>query len=277
MFTAIEHRTNDGHEYICLEPRAAPEWLEKIAEVYVQLRSDSPTPVSPEIFDGVGVVNLDRIRARLQRATLPTRIGGNLDIVRSDFGEVSSYIALEDLFSTNLGYKSVRDRETIQLTGRGIDAIGVEVEESLPYITLVLSETKVSDENASPPQVVDTATDSLRNQHLGHLESIETCAKKVWDVARKAVDEEVRVFMLLAALRFEMGQWDKLKLVCCCFLVRPNALYTESDFGTFRTSPNDYVPASVRFMILRTPGRIEPTIDMFYSKAREFAEAEVEN
>lgn len=150
MFTAVERWTDESHLYLCLEPETQSEWLQKLAETYVQLRSDSPTPISPEVFDGLSVVDITAIQSRLRQSTLPTRIGGNLDVIRSDFGEVSSYIALEQLFSTMLGYKSVRDRETIQLTGRGIDAVGVESEDDLPQITLVLVETKVSDEDASP-------------------------------------------------------------------------------------------------------------------------------
>ena len=273
MFTTVEHWTEESHQYLCLEPNTPSRWLQQLAKTYVQLRSDSPTLISPEVLEGLGIVDIVGIRNRLQRATLPVRVGGNFDVVRSDFGEVSSYIALEGVFSTMLGYKSVRDRETIQFTGRGIDAIGVEVREDLPRITLVLVETKVSDESASPPQVVDTATDCLRNQHLAHLGSSETCAK-VWDVARKALNEEIRAIMLVAALRFQMKQWDRLELVCCCFLVRPNGLYSESDFGTFRTSPTDYFPASVRFIVLRTPDRIEPTVNAFHAKARELAGAE---
>ena len=268
MFTAVERWTDTSHQYLCLEPRTPIDWLEKLAEAYVQLRSDSPTPISPEVFDGIGVVDITAIQSRLRQSTLPTRIGGNLDVVRSDFGEVSSYIALERLFSTMLGYKSVRDRETIQFTGRGIDAVGIEGEDVLSLITLVLVETKVSDEAASPPQVVDTGADCLRRQHLAHISSSETCAK-VWDIARKAFDKDVRAKMLVAAQRFEMQQWEKLKLVCCCFLVRPSGLFSIADFGTFRTAPSDFSPASIRFMILRTPDRIEQTISTFYTRARE--------
>jgi hypothetical protein len=182
--------------------------------------------------------------------------------VRSDFGETLAYVLLEDQFGTLIGYKGVRDRETIQQVGRGIDIVGVE--EGDPLL-LLLGEVKVSDESASPPQVVDKTADCLQVQHLKHIGERQITAKKIWDQSRHVTDKDIRDRLFTAALYFESERWDKLQLISCSVLVRPEQKYSDRDFGSFRDAPSDYCPARIRFIIFCVPGdSIESIIQDWY-------------
>jgi len=269
LFEIVEDLSASPHRYLCLKPNQKVDWQEQLARVYIDLRGGSPTPLSPLIFEGVQILDVSGLRTRIERSTLPKKRDSNFDVVRSDFGEVWSYVVLEGSFSTMFGYKQVRDRESIQWPGRGIDAIGVEYSDVSSKLALILVETKVSDEPASPPQVVDMAPDSLKAQHQTHLtEHDETC-RKVWDVSRRALKQDVRNLLFTAALYLQDRRWDKLDLVCCCFLVRSTDVYQPSDFGSFRSSPSDYSPSLIRFLIMRIPGRVNEAVNSWYSKAME--------
>jgi hypothetical protein len=184
---------------------AEANWIDPLAESYVQLRTQCSAPVEDVSLDGIDVVNTDAIRARLRQACVPRRRGGPFDIVRADFGEVVAYAVLEQEYGSTLGYKGVRDRELVALPGRGIDAIGVE---DGPRLTLVLAETKVSDEDRTPPRVVDATDDSLREQHRGHMADLITTANKVFEWGRRAGEADLQAKFFRAALLLERQRWD---------------------------------------------------------------------
>jgi hypothetical protein len=186
-------------------------------------------------------------------------------VTRSDFGETLCYMLLGQEYSTIFGYKSVRDRELINLPGRGIDAIGIENDGKL---TLVLGEVKVSNANASPPQVVDASDDSLRNQHLGYLRELNITAKKIWNLSRHVLDATVRDLLFTALWCLEEQRLDKLQLVACCVLIRPRNRYTVKDFGSFVKRPADYEPARIRFVVVCIPGDVEEVVDNWYATVK---------
>jgi hypothetical protein len=177
---------------------------------------------------------------------------------------------LEQSYGTRFGYKGVQDRELIYLPGRGIDAVGVENGNQL---SLVLGEVKVSNENASPPQVVDYSDDSLKHQHRGHLGDLDTTKTKVWDLTRRASEVETRDLLFQAALYLDEERWDSLTLIACCFMIRPQGRYKEADFGSFKRSPRDYAPATVRFLVFCTPEDIETTVQNWYSTVEQTEES----
>jgi hypothetical protein len=174
-FLVVDTSEIDDHRFSALEFENDSNWMETVATEYVRLRTECVSPIHDISLDGIQVLDVATIKQYPQKATIPPRSGGNFDVTRSDFGETLCYIILEQQYSTMLGYKSVRDRELINLPGRGIDAIGIENDGKL---TLVLGEVKVSNASASPPQVVDASDDSLRNQHLGHLNELNITTKK---------------------------------------------------------------------------------------------------
>ncbi len=255
-----------GHQYRILGPDMSGDWLTELAEEYVRLRTECRMPLSEISVDGIAVLSTANILKRLKKATVPLRRADNFDVVRSDFGEVLCYLLLEHQYGVELGYKSVRDREIIQSPGRGIDALGFEDGENL---TLVLGETKVSDDKESPPGVVDKSEDCLAKQHIAHLSDPEQTAKKLWNTSRHVADLKLRDKYMIAATMMEDGKLENLSIVGSCTLVRSQQYYTEKDFGSFRKNPNAYEPARVRFLVVRLPEAIEVVVKKWYKIVQE--------
>jgi hypothetical protein len=254
-----------GHHFRVVRPQDEEAFLSELAEEYLLLRTATTCDVKDISIDGIGVVSAEAILERLKRATIPERGKGSFSVVRSDFGETLAYTLLTQEYGTRFGYKSVRDRELIQLPGRGIDAVGVE----RSPLTLVFGETKVSAEAKSPPQVVDYGKDCLREQHRGHISEREATANKVFDLARKSVDPEVQDLLFAATLGFEGKEPIVLRIAASSTLVRPECHHTADDFGSFRASPTDFAPAMIRFWILRTDSPIEEIVDRWHTKVME--------
>jgi hypothetical protein len=159
-YSVVQSLDIDGNRFQAIAPDDT-NWLTIVADAYVGLRGECALPLTDISLDGIRVVDVEHLRERIRNATIPTYVSGStasgmpprLGVVRSDFGEILCYMLNEHDHNTRFGYKSVRDRELTQLPGRGIDAVGVEAGQPL---NLVLGEVKVSNENASPPQVVDS-------------------------------------------------------------------------------------------------------------------------
>lgn len=256
------------HQYRCFELTPEDAWLQEVAKEYVALRTACNFPLEEVQVNGLTQLDPADVAARIQAATVPDRVGGNFDVLRSDLGEVIAYLLLEKVYATIFGYKSVRDRELIHLPGRGIDAVGVEEGGTL---VLCLGETKVSNEAANPPRVVDVAEDCLRRQHLGHVAEHEKTTRKLFDVARRARTQEQQALFLQAAMLFQDRHFDELHLVACSVLVRPQTVYAEADFGSFRERPADYGPADVRFLVVLLPEDVETIVDKLHGLVRELA------
>jgi len=268
LIVDIERFDSDGHTWCAVRPVDDEKWIEYLAIKYRDLRTEPIVPLSDLIMDGITVLSCDAIKHRLANAVLPTRGLGILSVARSDFGETISYCLLEDYYSTRFGYKSIRDRELVQLPGRGIDAIGVECLDQ-ERLHLVLGETKTSTDHRSPPQVVDSAPDSLRAQHRGHLSEIGITCRKVWDAARRARDKETQELLIACALYLEEKRWDKLSLVAFSCLVRPRSLYKTTDYGSFRQNPDQFCPCKIRFTAFCVPSdEIEIVVDEWLNLAR---------
>jgi hypothetical protein len=250
------------HSYSVHQPHELGRWLDAIADEYVSLRTDCTVPL-PQALDlaGIGVLSVESLRKRLAHAVVPKPDleRGNLSTTRSDLSEVAAYMTLEKIYNTKIGYKLIRDRETAELPGRGIDAIGLEVKEKL---LVVLAEVKFSDEGCQPkaPQVVDRGANSMRNQHLGHLREHQETVSKLYDCCRRIRDTTLQTQYLAAALYIQEKKWDRVGVICCCILVRPRAKHSQGDFGTFRNQPNDYSPAAIRFIIITLPDDIEQVL-----------------
>jgi hypothetical protein len=261
----IDNHDAAGNHYRAIRLDGDSAWLELCAAEYVRLRTECAAPLEPIQLEGIEVLDIRGLSARLQEATIPARRQTNFDVVRSDFGELLAHVITSEEFGTRFGYEPIRDRETVQQPARGIDVVGIEVGDGL---TLVLGEAKVSNDANSPPGVVDAAADSLRNQHRGHLQNPRLTADKVFNQSRRVLDLEVRNLLFIAALLLEREDWINLQIVSYCMLVRPLALYSDTDFGTFRTAPNDFNPASIRFIIVCVPEAIDTMIDSWHAAVR---------
>jgi hypothetical protein len=263
--TIIECLDVDAHHYRALAPTSHinSSWLQAVAAKYIALRTECKGPLAPVVVDGITVFDVQQVRSAIRRGAIPKRrSGSNFDVVRSDFGETLAYILLEMFYGSSLGYQSVRDRELTNSTGRGIDVLAIEWKEKL---TLVIGEVKVSNDKASPPQVVDTSDDCLRNQHLGHLSDRATTAKKITNSSRNITDAKLRSLFIFAAELLEEGQWNELDIITYSLLVRPRNRYISTDFGSFYTTPSDYVPSNIRFVVFCIPDEVEPIIQEWYA------------
>lgn len=262
-FNLITTLDDPPHLFRCYTP-ADDGWLDELAAEYVALRTSCSFDLDDVRLDGVEILNAAALQARLEANTVPVSTGGgNFDVVRSDMGELLHYLLLETEFQTRFGYKSVRDRELIQLTGRGIDAVGIELDDA--KLILCLGETKVSDAAASPPEVVDKKDDCLRAQHLDHLNDLAATTRKVFDLGRRARDPDLQNLFFAAGLLLEGGELDQLEIISCSVLVRPEARHTDEDYGSFRSSPADFVPSTVRFLVVRVPDDIKSMVESLAS------------
>lgn len=271
LFTLIEALDASSHQYRAFAPDKNEDWFGTSAAEYVRLRTQCKMPLEDVSVDGITVLDITSISERLRKATVPrrrtftTKREMNFDVIRSDFGETLCYMLLEQEYKTRFGYQSVCDRELIQLPGRGLDAVGIE--DGSP-LTLVLGETKVSDERASPPQVVDRTADCLRAQHTAHLTNLQMTANKIWNMARHVIDVRLRALYFLAASYLENRLWEKLHVVVCCVLVRPRQKYTKADYGSFRNNPTNYAPADVRFLVICLPEDVEPVLANWFTRVQ---------
>lgn len=264
----IERFEDKPHCWCAVVPNAGEEWLQYLANKYRELRTEPVVPLSDIAVDGITVLKKSALEQVLARAVLPDRGTGKFSVARSDFGETISYCLLKDKYGTLFGYKSIRDRELIQLTGRGIDAIGVECPDGEP-LHLILGETKTSADPSSPPQVVDSNRDSLRAQHQAHLSELQNTCRKVWDAARRSRDKHTQDLLSVAALYLQEEQWQNLRVVAFSCLVRPRNLYKSTDYGSFLNSPTDFHPSKIRFTTFCVPfDDMEAVIDKWLELAQ---------
>lgn len=248
----------DNHHLRVFEPSGG-DWVARIAAEYRALRTASIAPLEPLSLEGVDIVNVDEVEAMLAAACVPTYQQGNFGVIRSDLAEVLLAWIQAEHYASKYGYRSVRDRELIQLPGRGIDQIGVELVEDSGgvRVALVLGEAKTSSQSASPPSVVDTASDCLRVQHLDHIANREVTINKVLNASRHAREPEVAASLRVVAHLLKNDD-DRASIVVSSIVVRPDeVIAAPSDFGSFYTSPTDYDPAHVRFILVRVPGNVD--------------------
>src|SRR5690606_8654975 len=233
-------------------------WLDVLAEHYIEMRTQTHTLLAQVTDDDVPGFDMSRLMARIREAAIPYPETNprrrNFSIIRSDLGEALNYVLLEQTYNTKFAVNLISDRELVSAPGRGIDAIGIETDNDV--LRLIFSEVKVSGDRNSPPGVVDSGDDCMHHQHLGHITNRKLTTDKIINAGNKAKNPSLKALFFQAALLFEAAD-NTLEVVAHCFLVRPDTCYTPSDFGRFRTNPNVFTPANVRFAIVRVPEDID--------------------
>lgn len=260
-------------------------FIDKFAERYVQQRSS----VSPEIMDkaaaldcGLDTTALLKIIRSNSCFVDPDREAGRTpspvnDIYRSDLGELLTTYYFEEKLPEGERYiiplKNISTRERYDMPGRGLDAIGYRVEPDGSY-TLLLSETKVSDEKRNPPQVVHSTDDSIFKTQKAHHDELPMVLQRLTDYVRKV--SSVNEFAVLGCIVVLMnnGAADRVKVTYGCGLVRDyNCVDKERDFGKMKTQAEDFRPGEVDFAIFSfTQKTISETVDLFYHKVQEIKE-----
>ncbi len=227
----------DPHHFRVYEAinNGSQDWLEPIAEEYIRVLTHRETRLKSIKISEDTIMDMSRIKQYLRSASIPRLEQGNFSVIRSDFGELLCYMLLERDYGTMFGEKNIYARELRDRPGRGIDAIGVEKSDML---TLVLCEVKVSNDRSSPPGVVDQGDECLSKQHRNHLTNLfEETKNKVWRAACRARDESVADLLVTAVACLEENRLDRLRIIVCNVLVRPEAKHKQTDFGSFKTNP----------------------------------------
>lgn len=266
----IEEYSNSQQEFKVWELEDDATCIATLAGEYRNLRTQCAASISSVNVEGIGVVDTTQILSFLASRTIPLPRDGPFDVIMSDMGETMAYMVLEREYSTQFGYKSVRDRELIQQPGRGIDAVGVENDDTL---TLLLGEVKVSGEDRNPPQVVDKNSDSISKSLIAHIKNHDETSRKMRDIARRSRDKVVAELLFAAAMYWDEKKWSHLHIICCGVLVRPRDKYKKEDFGLLKDKPELVAPARVRFLIVCVNSDLEETASEFYRLAT--AEEEV--
>ena len=260
-------------------------FIDKFAERYVQQRSS----VSPEIMDkaaaldcGLDTTALLKIIRSNSCFVDPEREAGRTpspvnDIYRSDLGELLTTYYFEEKLPEGERYiiplKNISTRERYDMPGRGLDAIGYRVEPDGSY-TLLLSETKVSEEKRNPPQVVHSTDDSIFKTQKAHHDELPMVLQRLTDYVRKV--SSVNEFAVLGCIVVLMnnGAADRVKVTYGCGLVRDYTCVDKNrDYGKMKTQAEDFRPGEVDFAIFSfTQKTISETVDMFYHKVQEIKE-----
>lgn len=175
-------------------------------------------------------------------------------------GEVLAYMLLTQEYGTLIGYKSVRDRELIDLPGRGIDVIGVENGEK---IRLILGEVKVSNAEDSS-NVVDYNDDAISKSLEKHIQQHGITSRKLWSIIPRTRDIHFREMLEVAALYWDHKMWTHLSVICSGILVRPEEKYKKEEFGKLIKEPKLVDPAKVRFLIICMQNDLEDLADQLH-------------
>lgn len=262
----FEDYSDKGQEFKAWELVDNAKCLATLSNEYRTLRTACTTPINQVSVEGIGVVSTAQIKSYLESKTIPFRQKGSFDVVRSDMGETLTYIILEQNYSTQIGYKGIRSRELIQLTGRGIDVVGVE---NNGVLTLVLGEVKVSNQDRNPPDVVDKNRDSISKTLKAHIKNHQETSRKIWDIIRKTEDPSLKDLISAAAIYWDEKKWSFLHIICCGILVRPLSKYRNKDFGSLKDDPGLVSPGKVRFLIICINDDLDDFVSEFYRMVRE--------
>lgn len=183
-----------------------------------------------------------------------------LDVARNELAEALAHLCLPALHGTVIPASRIENKEIPNAPVRGLDLLGLED----PPLAAVISETKASDEAASPPAVVGSGDTSLRGQFMRFLQEKDRLLAEL-NFALKHAKTEHQPLIGRAVMAHVQGT---LALVAAPILVRPGDRRGGSDFGIFRERPGDFAPAHVRFSLLVVDGTLDDLARAVYEGAR---------
>lgn len=203
------------------------------------------------------------------KATIPNPATDNkptqFKIPRADFAEILATICLEELHSTQIPVKNIFHRELTSAPSRGVDILGYE--EINETLTLIICEVKGSQEAKSPPSCVEPNEDSLKSQLYSYIIDPQKTLNRILVLSKKA-DIKHKLKLVKIALLWSQKKTDSLKTVVCPFLVRRTDCYQNTDFGHFKTNPEYFHPAKVRFLIVCVNSDLATIAEKVFSDAR---------
>lgn len=262
----------DGEHHFALydvDADAAVEaFAAKVRDLYVEpdtLR-ETLTTASSGLGDLVDLALIEEILMDVTNAAVPPAKQNAakpwLDMARNEAAEVLASLAAEHIYGCVVVANRIRNKEIPGMPTRGMDLLALE---NSPRLRLVCGEVKASDVDTSPPPVVETSKDSLYNQ-LKLITSSEDRILQELNWAHKHCTERHRGIVARAILLWASRN---LPVVVFPVLVRTLESGTSSDFGIFRSKPDDFTPAIVRFCLARLSIPIEDFAERVYRTARE--------
>lgn len=198
---------------------------------------------------------------------------GTLHIYRSDLGELLlCYYFEESKQIANkfvIPYKNITYRERPDMPGKGVDIIGYRKEDD-GFLELLIGEAKVSEEKASPPQVVHAKLDSIYQTHKENKENEKQLVDKLANYARK-LPKLYASDMLFVILCIENKLNSNFNIVFGCGLVRDYTCFkAEKDYGKMQTNAKEFEPYSIDFPIfVFTDKTIAEFTTIFYQEVQK--------
>src|SRR3712207_6429960 len=88
---------DEGENWLrCVALDEDSDWRTDLAEEYLRLRTECVVPITEDVLEGLDGFSIADIQKRISQRTVPAYHPGNLNVVRSDFGEVMCYRLLEE-------------------------------------------------------------------------------------------------------------------------------------------------------------------------------------
>lgn len=262
----------DGHLFRSYEWDSVPGWEERLSKklipVIKQLYIDCDELKSNLEDLGLNGEQIKEFIEQSIKATIPNPVTDNrppqFKIPRADFAEILATICLEELHSTQIPVKNIFHRELTNAPGRGVDVLGYE--EINGNLALIICEVKGSQDAKSPPPCVEPDEDSLKSQLYSYIIDQQKTLNRILVIQKKAsINHKLKLTKI--ALLWGQKKFDSLKIVVCPFLVRNTNYYKDTDFGCFKTNPNYFNPAKVRFLIVCIKSDLNKISNMVFEKA----------
>lgn len=257
-FTIYDCRAEDGDDMVALLANF-------IRQLYVdpeRLRD----VLTAAMADAAGVADPAAINAAAQHVlTAAVPAGGvhpvpHLDVARNELGEALTHLAFVHAHGTVVPASRIRNKEVPGQPSRGRDLLGLEDNP----VTAVIGEVKSSSHTSSPPPVVGSGDDCLKEQFLAFLGVPDAVLIELNWALKHAEDADKP--LIGKAIVAHVGH--DLPIYAAPVLVRPADRRGTDDFGTFKEDPNQFAPATVRFSILTIEGNLEDLATAVYTAAR---------
>lgn len=185
-----------------------------------------------------------------------------LDVQRSELGEIVAAEVLSTIFETRIPASRIAHKETPDQQTRGADVMGLEGDQ--PELLLVLTEVKGSTDVSTPPSVLEGMETKLR---LLIEDRRALLQELLWLVKHSADDHAEECAK--ACVSFQLKK-PIFGLLLSPILIRTASKEGASDAGQFKDSPDDF-GAPIRFIsIIVEPDLFELASEV-YAVARQAA------
>ena len=210
---------------------------------------------------------VEELLAEMKSAAIPepgsdTTRPAHLDPARNEVAEVIALAAVEEVLDAKVPAARIRHKEVRDQPARGLDLLALQLE---PNMSLVVSEVKASSSVSSPPSVVDSGDDCLRQQLIGLVAN----QRRLWEELnwcfKHCTDEELKGRVAEAMVKLGLEQ---LPIVAFPVLVRPSSVFRDTDFGQLFESPDQLDPARLHFCIAQIHESLEDLASAVYNCAR---------